>query len=231
MTHNVPHKLTGLKRLLPTAFALVLMGYALPGFAVLTIEVNSGIVAGIPIAIVPFSMEGVSPSTQQPADVIDADLDLSGRFETIPRSSFLSNPDSLNVVKFKDWRLIKSEILVVGKVIKLGNSQYEVRFHLIDVFRERQLSGQSFVVPENKLRQVSHIISDIIYQELTGTAGAFNTRIVYVTVQGNDLSNRRYLLQIADSDGWNPRTILESSHAILSPSWSYDGSRLAYVFF
>ena len=219
-----------LKRLLQTVLTLVLMGYVLPSFAILTIEVHSGTVAAIPIAIVPFAMDGVERATQQPADVIKADLKLSGRFETIPSSSFLSSPHDLNSVQFKDWRLIKSEALVVGKVIQLGNSQYEVRFRLIDVFREKQLSGQKFVVPASKLRQVAHLISDIIYQQLTGRAGAFNTKIAYITVQGN-ASERRYLLQIADSDGWNPQTILESPYAILSPAWSHDSGRLAYVSF
>ena len=224
------NKQTVLKRLLQTVLTLVLMGCVLPSFAILTIEVTSGTIAGIPIAIVPFAMEGVSANSQQPADIIDADLSRSGRFGTLPRSSFLSTPHDLKSVQFKDWRLLKSEALVVGKVIKMSDSQYEVRFHLIDVFRGKQLSGQKFVIEENKLRQVSHLISDAIYQELTGIAGAFNTKIVYVTVQ-QKASKRRYLLQVADADGWNPQTIFESNYAILSPSWSHDGNHLAYVSF
>ncbi len=224
------NKLTGLKRLLWSGLALTLVSYALPGLALLTIEVRSGVVSGIPIAIVPFAMAGVSGSEQQPTDVISVDLELSGRFKTIARSSYLSNPHDLNAVQFKDWRLIKAEALVVGKVIKLGNSQYEVRFRLIDVFREKQLSGRKFVVSEHQLRRVSHVISDMIYQELTGIAGAFNTKIAYITERGKP-PNHQYLLQIADADGWNPRTILESRQPILSPSWSPDNSRLAYVSF
>jgi TolB protein len=223
-------KLPRPRQLMLSGAAIMLLGYSLPGSAVLTIEVNKGQVAGIPIAIVPFSMQGVSPSEQQPADIISADLGFSGRFDTIPPTSYLSSPHDLKSVKFKDWRLIKSEALVVGKVINIGNAQYEVRFRLIDVFREKQLVGQKFVVPASKLRKVSHQISDIIYQKLTGKVGAFDTKIAYVTIEGDEPS-RRYLLQVADADGWGPKTILESTQPILSPAWSPDGSRLAYVSF
>lgn len=222
--------LSRLKQLVFASLCVGLLSYTTPGYAVLTIVINEGKVAGLPIAIVPFAMEGVSADAQQPADVIDADLSLSGRFETIERSNFLSTPHDPNAVKLKDWRLIKSEALVVGKVTNIGNSQYEIRFYLIDVYREKQLISQQFVVPAHQLRKAAHVISDIIYQRLTGIAGAFDTKIAYITVQGEQ-SERQYLLRVADSDGWQPKTILESHQPILSPSWSPDGSRLAYVSF
>jgi len=198
--------------------------------AVLTIEVNRGEISGIPIAIVPFSMVGASADVYQPADVIEGDLGLSGRFELISRATFLSMPHDLESVKFTDWRLIKSEALVIGKVINIGNEQYEVRFRLIDIFREQQLAGQKFVVSMHKLRRVFHHISDIIYKQLTGKNGAFDTKIAYVAVEESP-PNAYYYLQIADADGFNAKTILESTQPILSPSWSPDGHRVAYVSF
>jgi TolB protein len=226
----ISSKLTAIRLVTMTLVAILVTGYSVAANAVLTIEVNQGTAAGIPIAIVPFVMQGVPPGEQQPADVIESDLAFSGRFETIPRNVHLSRPYDLKTVKYKDWRLIKSEALVVGKVINIGNNQYEVRFRLIDVFREQQLVGQKFVVPASKVRKVSHQISDIIYQKLTGKAGAFDTRIAYVTVQGVE-PNRQFFLQVADADGWNPKTILESPEPILSPAWSPTGRRLAYVSF
>ena len=198
--------------------------------AVLTIEVNKGVEAGIPIAIVPFGQEGLASIPHSPADVIQSDLESSGKFDTIPREIFLSQPTELRSVKYKDWRLIKAEALVVGKVINIGNGQLEVRFRLLDVFRERQLAGQKFIIPENRLRKVAHQISDIIYQQLTGTRGAFDTKIAYVTVEGQE-PNRKFLLQIADSDGFDPKTVLQSTEPILSPAWSPDGNWMAYVSF
>ena len=209
---------------------ILMLGVTGSSHAVLTIEINKGTAAGIPIAIVAFAMDGVPLEEQQPADIIESDLGFSGRFDSIPRATHLSKPYDLKTVQYKDWRLIKAEALVVGRVINIGNNQYEVRFRLIDVFREQQIVGQQFIVPASKIRRVSHQISDIIYEKLTGKAGAFDTRIAYVTVQGVD-PDRKYFLQVADSDGYGPKTILESSQPILSPAWSADGNKLAYVSF
>ncbi len=212
------------------AFALVIIGFSMPADAVFTIEITSGTTARIPIAIVPFSVVGQFPGEQQPADIIESDLESSGRFELIPRTSFLRYPDDLDSISFKDWRLIKSEAIVVGKVIHLGDDQYEVRFRLIDVFREDQLVGHKFKVNARQMRKLCHQISDIIYEALTGKIGAFDTRVAFVAVQGAG-DDRQYYLKVADSDGWNAKTILESKHPVLSPSWSPDGGRLAYVSF
>ncbi len=219
-----------LKKSVISCFALLMIGFSMPSAAVFTIEITAPTTASIPIAIVPFSLEGVSPGVQQPADIIESDLGLSGRFEIVPRSSFLSMPHDLESILFKDWRLIKSEALVVGKVIFLGNDQYEVRFRLVNVFQGVQVVGHRYTVKAKQIRKLSHQISDIIYQTLTGRAGAFDTQLAFVTVRDTDV-DREYFLQVADSDGWNAKTILESKYPILSPSWSPDGSRLAYVSF
>jgi len=225
-TKNKPAKFHWLR----TLVLIVIAGYTSQALGVLTIEVNKGVDAGIPIAVVPFGLEGLSAMESFPADVIESDLDSSGKFDAVPRDTFLSKPTDLKSVQYKDWRLIKAEALVVGKVINIGNGQLEVRFRLIDVFRERQLAGQKFIIPQNRIRKVAHQISDIIYQQLTGTRGAFDTKIAYVTVEGQEPS-RKFLLQIADSDGYGPKTVLQSSQPILSPAWSPDGSWLAYVSF
>ena len=226
----VDSSMKSLKKSVISCFALLMIGFSMPSAAVFTIEITSGTTASIPIAIVPFSLEGAIPTDQQPADIIESDLGLSGRFEIVPRSSFLNTPDDLESIRFKDWRLIKSEVLVVGKVIYLGNDQYEVRFRLVDVFRGAQVVGHRYTVNAKQIRKLSHQISDIIYQTLTGRAGAFDTQLAFITVRGAD-DDRQYFLQVADSDGWNAKTVLESKHPILSPSWSPDSSRLAYVSF
>ena len=199
-------------------------------FGTLNIEINKGVEVGYPIAIVPFGIEGVGQLDSKLEDVIESDLTLSGRFDPLPRTSFISMPTDLNSVQYKDWRLVKAEGLVVGKVINIGNGQLEVRFRLLDVFRERQLAGQKFLVKADKIRKVAHQISDIIYEKLIGTPGTFDTKIAYVTVEG-DKPARKYLLKIADSDGFGPTTILQSSDPILSPAWSPDGNFISYVSF
>ncbi len=211
-------------------FAVLLTLLATPAMAVLTIEVNKGVDSGIPIAIVPFGIEGASGLPHLPADIIESDLSSSGKFDAVSRDNFISRPTDLKSIQYKDWRLLKAEALVVGKIINLGNGQLEVRFRLVDVFRETQLTGQKFTIPEDRIRKVSHQISDIIYEQLTGKPGAFDTKIAYITAEG-ELPNKKFLLQIADVDGFGPRTVLQSNEPILSPAWSPDGNWLAYVSF
>ena len=222
------------KKFVISCFAWVMIGFATPSAAVFTIEITSGATTRIPIAIVPFSVVGEAPGEQQPADIIESDLAASGRFELIPRADFLSAPDDLESIEFKDWRLIESEAIVVGKVIHLGddqgNDRYDVQFRLVDVFRQKQLVGHRFTVDARQMRRLCHQISDIVYQTLTGGTGAFDTRVAFVAVQGTG-NDRQYYLQVADSDGWNAKTILESKDPVLSPTWSPDGSHLAYVSF
>ena len=212
------------------ALLLVLLSIQYQALAVLNIEVNKGVEVGYPIAIVPFGNEGVGQLDSKLEDVIESDLALSGRFEPLSRTSFISAPTDLSSVQYKDWRLLEVEALVIGKVINIGNGQLEVRFRLIDVFRERQLAGQKFLVEAARVRKVAHQISDIIYEKLIGTPGAFDTKIAYVTLEGAEPS-RKFLLQIADSDGFGPTTILQSSEPILSPAWSPDGNFISYVSF
>jgi len=212
--------------------AVVLLGAAPPAaHAVLTIEVTKGIEAAVSIAVVPFQLQGVSAAQENlPAPIIEADLGGSGKFAPLSRGDFISRPHEARAVQYKDWRLLKAEALVVGRVIKTGADRFEVRFELIDVFRERVLAGKKFVVPAGRLRKVAHQISDAIYAALTGTPGAFDTRIAFVTARGKAPS-QRYLLQVADADGHGARTILESPQPILSPAWSPDGGKLVYVSF
>ncbi|KAA3620566.1 MAG: Tol-Pal system beta propeller repeat protein TolB [Proteobacteria bacterium] len=210
---------------------VLLAAFAQPVFAQLTIEITKGVEAGIPIAVVPFEWKGASPPPQQISDVIEADLVRSGRFDATSRDDFLEAPHDNTEISYKNWRLLKTEALVVGRMKVVAPGRYEVRFQLMDVYKERQLAGYQFVVDDSKLRKVAHQISDIIYEALIGKPGAFDTRIAYVTVQEQASSGNRYLLMIADSDGYGAREILSSTHPIMSPAWSPNGERLAYVSF
>ena len=210
--------------------ALVALLFWFDSQAALEIEITQGVEAGIPIAVVPFEWKGAGIPPQFISDIVEADLKRSGRFDTIPRGDFLSNPHDHTQVNYKDWRLIKAEALVVGRVQQLGGDQFQVEFRVFDVFKATQLGGFRYKVPGKSLRKLSHQISDIVYEKLTGERGAFDTQIAYVTVERSP-TRTRYLLRVADSDGYGPITVLESKEPILSPSWSPDGQQLAYVSF
>lgn len=196
---------------------------ATPAHAVLEIDITEGVIGGIPIAIVPFLNSQSVP--QDVSNVIASDLARSGRFDVIPESDYLNRPTDARDVSYKDWRLLKADALVVGKILPSGTG-YQVSFQLMDVGRGLTIQGRSFNVPASRLRVVGHHISDIIYETMTGKPGAFNTWIAYVTRTGT-----KYELQIADSDGYDPQSIRTSSEPIIATAWSPDGRKVAYVEF
>jgi len=199
--------------------------------AVLTIEITRGLDIGTPIAIVPFRWEGPVRLPQNVSDVIEADLARSGRFAVLPKKDFFSSPHDDTDVVFKDWRILKAEALVIGSVRLVAPEKYQVQFRLFDVFKETQIVGFRYTISANMLRAVAHQISDIIYEKITGEPGAFNTRIAYITREEPPGTKPAYKLQVADSDGVNPQTVVRSADPLMSPAWSPDGYRLAYVSF
>ncbi len=202
--------------------------------AALTIEITQGVKGAMPIAVVPFSWEG--PRVEAPIDIaaiITANLHRSGRFSPLPERDMLAKPRDPSKVNFQNWSSLGVESLVVGKLRALQNNQYQVQFILFDVFRGTQITGQTFNMRGGRtdLRKTAHQVSDIIYEALLGERGAFDTQVAYVTQAQDAAGKPRYSLQVADADGYGPQAILNSRHPLMSPSWSPDGKKLAYVTF
>lgn len=209
----------------------MLLMFSLSAHAILTIEITGGSESAMPIAIVPFgwnSADGALPVDV--AEVIAADLTRSGQFKPMPAADMLERPQRGADIKFENWRIVGIDSLVVGNVARAQDGIYTVNFQLFDVFKARQLAGQSFRVQARSLRGVGHSIADIVYEILTGEKGAFNTRIAYVT-SVKTAAGLEYRLEIADTDGHNAQTVLRSKKPIMSPSWAPDARRLAYVSF
>ncbi len=197
----------------------------------LTIRIEQGIESALPIAVVPFATVGDDTGGVDVAAVVSADLARSGKFAPMPAADLPSRPASFNAVNFKDWRVLGMENLVIGKVLGGADGGFVVEFRVLDVYRGKQLLGFRIPTSAENMRLTAHHVSDLIYEKLLGEKGAFATRIAYVTVEKKSAKESIYRLQVADADGYDPHTILESRQPLLSPAWSPDGSQLAYVSF
>jgi TolB protein len=200
--------------------------------AVLTIKITRGIEGALSIAIVPFAWEGSAKGPPMDfAEVIGNDLRRTGRFAPMPESDLPGRPHDGSQVVFRDWRRLGVENLVVGRLKQQSGGGYQVQFQLFDVFKGVQMAGYTIPSTARTLRTIAHQISDIVYEALTGERGAFDTRIAYVTETDGADGKKRYALKVADSDGFSPQSVLESTQPILSPAWSPDGTKLAYMAF
>jgi TolB protein len=213
-----------------TVFGLLLLA-AFQAEAQLEIEITEYAGKQTPVAVVPFGWEGQEPAAPfDIAAVIAADLTRSGRFAPIPERDMLQKPTAGIDLDFDDWSILAVEAVVIGKLTQTGANAYSVQFQLFDVFKGEQLVGYRMPASRGTMRRVAHRAADMIYEKLTGIPGVFGTKVAYVTAQGRD-PNRLYTLVVADADGANEVTIMESTDPIMSPAWSPDSRRLAYVSF
>tara|TARA_R110002167_G_scaffold11677_3_gene50936 strand:+ start:841 stop:2211 length:1371 start_codon:yes stop_codon:yes gene_type:complete len=220
-------------------------------FAALEIVITEGIDSSRPIGVVPFKWIGEGVMPEKLTDVIAADLRRSGKFNPIATNDMPQYPTADKDVDYSAWASKGIEAVLVGTVELSGIDRYTVSYELIDVLRGQITGGQSQVLSGGKLvsstdhvlavsrmtisgndfRRHSHRISDVVYEKLTGERGAFLTRIAYVIVRDKNVHELPFQLVVADYDGANETTLLRSPEPLMSPSWSPDGTKLAYVSF
>lgn len=200
-----------MQKLITLLLFAMMMSLSSTASAILSMELTRGVAGAIPIAVMPF--EGGEEAPQNIAAIVTKDLQNSGRF---------------NVSRGK------AENTLIGQVHSLGNDRYSVSFKLLDTLTGKDaknvILSKKYTVSTAELRAIAHHVSDLVYQQMTGIRGVFSTKLAYVVLQ-HDADKTRYLLEVADQDGYNPRPLLNSPEPIMSPSWAPNGKEIAYVSF
>ena len=196
----------------------------------LEVTLTQGSVKPTPIAITEFfsSNKQSSKIGKNISLVISNNLERSGLFIPIDQKAFIQSSESLsNQPRFEDWKIIKAQHLISGKIVKNDN-KISVEFRLYDVFSQKQLLGKKYETSEKNWRRVSHIISDAIFERITGEGGYFDTRIVYVAETGPKQKKQKRLA-IMDQDQANHRFLTDGSYLVLTPRFSPNSQKITYM--
>ncbi len=224
-------------RKLLIVFLAICLSSVSSAWAMLSMELTQGVFGAVPIAIVPFAIQGQTPP-QDVAAIISNDLQNSGRFKVWTKNQLTQFPASVSEVSFDYFKTVGVDNAVIGKIEQV-DGYYTVKVELLDVAKGKNhaalpeivLFEQKFNANPAELRALAHHISDQIYQTITGVRGVFSTRLAYVVVRQAARGAPHYFLEVSDQDGYNPRPLLNSSDPIMSPAWSPNGKQIAYVSF
>ena len=192
--------------------------------------VSSGTDRATPIAVVPFGWQGGAVLPEDMAEIIGNDLRNSGYFEPMPRQNMISLPTQAAEVVYRDWKALGTQYVLTGSLVP-GGAGLQVQYALFNVTTEQQVLSGNVGGSTAQLRDMAHYIADQAFEKLTGTKGAFSTKLLFVTAERFSVNNTRYTLQRSDYDGARAVTLLQSREPIVSPSFAPDGRRIAYVSF
>jgi len=208
----------------------ILIFYCFFSNAELRIDITKGNLDPIPVAILEFNTNQKQEIqiSQKINNVIKSNLERSGLFSILPEKTFLNNKISFNdKPEFQDWKLTTAQGLVHGR-LKINGDKLSLEFRLWDVFSQKQMIAQQLTTEKDNWRRISHVISDIIYQRITGESGYFDSRIVYISESGPK-SARKKRLAIVDQDGENHKFLTDGSYLALTPRFSPAAQEIAYL--
>ena len=210
-----------------------------PAIALIEVDITRGNLTPLPIAVSPLYVESGSKDIKQGdkiiknigeeiSKVIEVNFRRSGLFNPLKKDSFVQNPDIAHLKpRFEDWRLIKAQALVTGKVM-VSDDKLRTEFRLWDVVAAKEMIALAFSTTPENWRRVAHIISDKIYQRLTGEEGYFDTRIIYVSETGKK-TQRYKKLAIMDQDGANVKYLTLGNELVLTPRFSPTNQLVTYL--
>lgn len=200
----------------------------------LEVNVTQGHLDPLPIALPDFigTTDGAAERGADITRVVTNDLASSGLFAPIDQAAYIEDIDNIDLrPRFADWRVINSDALLVGRVTEQSDGRLLVAFRLWDTRLEDQMLGLQFVTAPENWRRVAHKVADAVYQRLTGEAGYFDTRIVYVSEGRDGNGDTLRQLAIMDQDGANPSFLTDRSYMALLPNYSPSAQEITYVSF
>ncbi|VAV87471.1 Tol-Pal system beta propeller repeat protein TolB [hydrothermal vent metagenome] len=210
---------------------VLVFALAKPAFASLEIDITRGHLEPTPLAIPAFTGSSVPEREigEKIAEVIRADLERSGLFVALDPASFIEHQVNIDMQpRFADWRVIKADALLSGRVVIENENRVRVDMRLWDVFAESHLFGQQMGTTPENWRRIAHKIADSIYQKLTGESGYFDTRVVFIAESGPKIK-RVKRLAIMDQDGANPAFLTPGSYTVLTPRFSPTAQQITYL--
>ena len=220
-------------------FFILLVILPINAFALIEVDITRGNLSPLPVAVSPLSIDENSRKNFQKilnkenigteiSIVVENNLKQTGLFNPLNKDAFLQKPDIANLKpRFEDWSLIKAQALITGKVI-LDEDKLRVEFRLWDILAGKEMMALAFTTVPNNWRRVGHIISDKVYERLTGEKGYFDTRIIYVAEEGPK-TKRIKKLAIMDQDGFNNKFLTLGNELVLTPRFSPTNQMVTYL--
>lgn len=195
------------------------------------IEITQGVDTARPIGIVPFKLSGFDIDHEDISSIIATDLRNSGKFNPITTSSLPQLPNTASEIISDVWKVLGINAVMIGQVQPSADNSYVISYQLVDTSNNTGtiLVQNQYTITKKWLRYAAHTVSDEVFEILTGIKGAFRTRIAYVVRTNSNLYP--YELCISDYDGYNSTIVRRSTEPLMSPAWSPDGNKLAYVTF
>ncbi len=205
--------------------------------ALITVDITRGNLDPLPIAVSPLHVDSesekipsfeISTLGEEISKIVEKNFKSTGLFNPLKKDSFVQKPDIAHLKpRFEDWRLIKAQALVTGKLL-IKNNKLKVEFRLWDLTAAKEMVALSFTTTPNNWRRVAHIISDKIYERLTGESGYFDTRIAYVSETGPK-NQRVKKLALMDQDGFNTKYLTLGNELVLTPRFNPTNQLVTYL--